>query len=64
MVNVRIRKTIKVEMQTVKYLDNLEKRAHRFEMRLTSLEFLALQQEAKEADTSIAEIIRSRLWPK
>jgi len=62
MINVRIRKTIKVEMQTIKYLDNLEKRIHAYHVRLTELEFQALKEEAREADTSVAAIVRARLF--
>jgi len=64
MVNVSLKKTIKINMQAIKYLDNLQKRIHRYEMVMTELEFLALKSEAEEANVSVAAIIRSRLWPK
>jgi hypothetical protein len=64
MVNVRLRKTISINMQAVKFLDNLEKRCHRFQIRMTEFEYRALEEEAREADQSVAAIIRTRLWPK
>ena len=64
MANVRLRQTVKINVQTIKFLDNFEKRIHRFQIRLTELEYLCLQQEAREADKSVAEIIRTRLRSK
>ena len=64
MVNAQLKKTFKINMTAIKYLDNLQKRVHRYEMRMTLLEYMALEEEAKEANVSVAAIIRSKLWPK
>lgn len=64
MATAKLKTTVTINMQAVRYLDNLEKRVHRFQIRLTTLEFQALEEEAKEANKSVAEIIRTRLWPK
>jgi hypothetical protein len=65
--DARLRKTVKVntvDLQTMRYLTNLEKRIHRFTIRLTDIELNVLRDEAKEAEKSVAEIIRARLWTR
>ena len=65
MANARLRRTVKVssiDIQTMRFLTNLEKRSHIFTMRLTDIEHSILQEEAREADVSMAEIVRARLW--
>jgi len=65
MANARLRRTVKVssvDVQTMRFLTNLEKRAHNFTLRLTLIEYSLLQQEAREAEVSMAELIRARLW--
>jgi hypothetical protein len=65
MANARLRKTVKVnniDLQTMRYLTNLEKRIKLYTIRFTNLEYQALQDEATEAEKSMAEIIRLRLW--
>jgi hypothetical protein len=63
MIETRLKKTIDINLQTNVFLDNLEKRAHRFQLRLTEFEYQMLEQEAKEAETSVAALIRAKLWP-
>ncbi len=67
MANARLGKTVKVstiDLQTMRFLTNLEKRARNFTLRLTQIEYLILLQEAEEAEVSMAEIIRARLWDR
>jgi hypothetical protein len=64
MQDTRLSRAIQIDLQTKKYILNLEKRIHHYTIRLTDIQYQLLQEEAKEAEVSVAEIIRSRLWPK
>jgi hypothetical protein len=67
MANARLRSTVRasgIDSQTMHFLSNIEKRIYRLTIRLTELELRVLQDEAREADKTVSEIIRIRLWDR